>query len=369
MIRMKILVAMSGGVDSSVLAHMLHEQEHELVGVMMKLWTDPLAPVVQRAIPTKCCSVEHIQRARSVCDTLGIPFYVLNMEEEFKTKVVDPFLDAHKKGETPNPCIACNRTIKFGTLLEKAKELGCEKLATGHYARIATEIESNGTQRHLLLEGADAEKDQSYYLYELTQEKLSSILLPLGGMRKEEIFEMAKKYNVPMTAQYRESQDLCFFPEKDPNAFLRRYIQDIQPGDIRTEDDKKVGTHKGLPFYTIGQRKGLGIGGLIIPLHVSRKDSQTNTVYVAENGKDMKKSLTADNIHWISWSPRESQEVELLARVSSLGSKRKGTLKYSGNTGIFTFVTPVRGIASGQAIVLYKGQEILGGGRIASAIH
>lgn len=357
---------MSGGVDSSVLAHMLHAQGHDLVGVMMKLWTDPLAPVVQRAIPTKCCSVEHIQRARSVCNSLGIPFYVLNMEEEFKKKVVDPFLEAHTKGETPNPCIACNKTIKFGTLLEKAKELGCDKLATGHYARMRTDTQSDGTKRYVLLEGADPEKDQSYYLYALTQETLSSVLLPLGDMRKEEIFALAQHYNIPMTESYRESQDLCFFPEKDPNAFLGRYLKNIEPGDIRTEDDAKVGTHKGLPFYTIGQRKGLGIGGLQIPLHVSRKDTHTNTVYVAENGKDMRQSLEASEIHWISSSPKESQEIDFFARVSSLGIKKKGTLTYSGNSGTFTFESPVRGIAGGQAIVWYNGEEIVGGGRILS---
>jgi tRNA-specific 2-thiouridylase len=363
---MRILIAMSGGVDSSVLAHLLKEQGHDLVGVMMKLWTDPLAPEVQRAIPTKCCSVEHIQRARSVCDTLGIPFYVLNLEEEFKEQVVDPFLQSHTEGETPNPCIACNKTVKFGALLQKVQELGCDKLATGHYARIATETQSDGKSKHVLLEAEDSAKDQSYYLYTLTQEKLSKILFPLGNMKKEEVFALAQKYNVPLTEQYRESQDLCFFPEKDPSDFLRRYLPEIESGDIRTEDETKVGTHKGLPFYTVGQRKGLGIGGLQIPLHVSRKDTASNTLYVAENGEDMSKTLHAVQMHWISWSPNESQEVDFLARVSSLGEKRKGTLTYKGENGEFTFNEPVRGIAPGQSIVLYRGAEVVGGGRISS---
>lgn len=349
---MKILIALSGGVDSSVVAHLLHRQGHELIGVMMKLWTDPLAPAVTRALPTKCCSVEHIRRARSVCEKLAIPFYVLNLENEFKKQVVDPFLQGYRNGETPNPCIECNRTIKFGALLNKTEELGCDMLATGHYARIAEEIASDGSKRHLLLEALDVSKDQSYYLYTLTQEKLKRILFPLGTLRKEEVFGLAKQFDVPIPDYYRESQDLCFYPEKEPEAFLRRYI-DMEPGEIRTEDGMIVGSHKGLALYTIGQRRGLGIGGLKIPLHVVRKDTSANTITVAPDGADLESDVFTDSLHWISWVPEAAIPTEFEARVHSLGEKRKGLYSSVNDTHRFQFQDRIRGIAAGQSIVLY----------------
>lgn len=354
---MKILVAMSGGVDSSTIAHLLQEEGHELVGVMMKLWMDPLAPEVRRSIPTKCCSVEHIQRARNVCNDLGIPFYLVNLEDEFKEYVVDPFLESYAKGGTPNPCIACNRYIKFGMLLKKAAELGCDKIATGHYARISQD--ETGTCH--LLQAADAEKDQSYYLYGLDQAALQKILFPLGEMMKSDVYALAKKYAISIPETYRESQDLCFFPEKEPSAFLERYIPDIQPGDIVDEAGTVVGKHKGLPFYTIGQRKGLGIGGLQIPLHVQRKDPTTNTIYVAQDGADTESELFVDDMRWVADAPETSN---LQVRISSLGRMHSGKLDTSGDSSRFTFSKPVRGIANDQAIVFYQGDEVLGGGRI-----
>ena len=360
---MKILVAMSGGVDSSVVAHLLKEQGHDLIGVMMKLWTDPLAPTVRRALPTKCCSVEHIQRARSVCQTLDIPFYVLNLEEEFKEHVVDPFLKDYEEGKTPNPCINCNRTIKFGTLLEKMKELDCEKLATGHYARVAEEKTSDGKTRHLLLTALDHVKDQSYYLYSLTQDQLQHVLFPLGSMQKSDVFKCAKHYRIDIPDYYRESQDLCFFPEKEPTKFLQRYI-DTTPGAIKTVDGKTVGTHKGLPFYTIGQRKGLNIGGLKIPLHVVSKEQKSNTIFVAPDGEDLKSELSFKNCHWISIPPETGKDIPFEARISSLGTRYRGALHRKGETASFVFSSPVRGIAEGQSIVLYRGEEVVGGGVI-----
>lgn len=356
---------MSGGIDSSVLAHLLKEQGHELIGVRFTLWTDPLAPPMAQILPSKCCNAQTAARCKQVADDLDIPLNILDLEDEFKSNVVDPFLDGYREGRTPNPCIGCNRTIKFGRLLELAEELGCEKLATGHYARVAEEKQSDGSTRFVLLEAVDSLKDQSYYLYGLNQDQLSKVLFPLGSMHKEEIFELAQSYGVPYDPMsYRESQDLCFFPEKEPEAFLKRYIPDAAPGSIKLEDDTEVGTHKGIPFYTIGQRKGLGIGGLKIPLHVTRKDPESNTIYVAPDGDDMSDSLSAVDLRWVSWSPKTDTEVEFEARISSLGKRYKTYITHDGNTLKCRFNKGLRGIAAGQSVVLYRGEEVVGGGVI-----
>ena len=214
-----------------------------------------------------------------------------------------------------------------------------------------------------LLQAADEEKDQSYYLYALDQTILSKVLFPLGAIQKQDVFKLAQKYEVPMSDSYRESQDLCFFPEKDPSAFLERYLPDIQEGDIQTEDGETIGTHRGLPFYTIGQRKGLGIGGLKIPLHVKRKEPSTNTIIVAPDGEDCNDTLDAVDIQWVHTAPK-SPEMNVYVRINSLGEKLLGTLNFKGNSGSFHFKSPVRGIADDQAIVFYEGDEVLGGGRI-----
>ncbi|MCA9371085.1 MAG: tRNA 2-thiouridine(34) synthase MnmA, partial [Candidatus Peregrinibacteria bacterium] len=245
-------------------------------------------------------------------------------------------------------------------LIELMEKLGCDKLATGHYARIVNE-----EHVYHLLEAVDQEKDQSYYLYGLSQEQLSKILFPLGSLQKQEVFALAKKYNVPYDeVSYRESQDLCFFPEKEPEEFLKRHITDATPGDIRLEDETVVGTHKGIPFYTIGQRKGLGIGGLTIPLYVTRKRADTNTIYVAEDGADFKIDLIAKDLRWISWIPEKNSEIELEVRIHSHGNRHSGMLRHDGKYMFFRFNKGLRGIAPGQSIVLYHGQEIVGGGTI-----
>ena len=350
---------MSGGVDSSVVAHLLHEQGHEVIGVMMKLWTDPLAPHVRRTLPKKCCSIEHIQRARTVCASLDVPFYVVNMEQEFKDQVVDFFLDGYENGTTPNPCIECNKKIKFGILLQKAEELGCEKIATGHYVKT---VDNNSTLA--LHQAEDTSRDQSYYLYTLTQEKLQKCIFPLGNMLKKDVFALAEKYGVPIPEEYAESEDLCFYPEKEPTAFLQRHLSSIQAGDIKNEEGEVLGRHKGLPFYTIGQRKGLGIGGLKIPLHVTKKDKDSNTIYVAPSGADLEYRLQANNVNWIEKAPT-SPNSELTMRINSLGKKYTGKLEVDGDMFTFTFDEAVRGIAPGQSAVLYDNDRVIGGGVIA----
>ncbi len=363
---MRILVALSGGIDSSVVAHLLAEQGHELVGVRFTLWSDPLAPSVAQILPTKCCNAQTAMRAKSVARTLGIPYHIIDLEKEFKEEVVDPFLEGYRNGLTPNPCIRCNRTIKFGKLLSFAKELGCEAMATGHYARTAEETLPDGSQRRVLLEAIDPSKDQSYYLYGLTQEQLSYALFPLGGMYKADVYELAKKYNVPHDEEYRESQDLCFFPEKHPEEFLKRYLTDaIKPGQIVRRDGTVVGTHDGIALYTVGQRRGLGIGGLKIPLEVVEKRSTDNTLVVAEQGSELVSDISLTDLRFVSWAPKQDQEEAFECRIRSLSSKIHGNLRYTGNSGVFTLENAHARVAAGQSLVLYRGQEVVGGGVIA----
>ncbi len=359
---MKTLIALSGGIDSSTVAHLLHKEGHELVGVRFQLWTDPLAPALAEVLPSKCCNAQTASRTQFVAKQLGIPLHIVDLQEEFKASVVDPFLAGYAEGLTPNPCINCNREIKFGKLLELMKAYGCERLATGHYARVAREELSGGTSRMLLLEAVDQAKDQSYYMYGLTQEQLSSVLFPLGGMHKSDVYALAQRFGVPFDDEtYRESQDLCFFPEKTPEAFFKRYLGDaLVPGNIVRRDGTVVGTHEGLPLYTVGQRRGLGIGGLKVPLEVVAKHTQSNTLIVEEKGREQKQSVDLTDLRFVSWEPENDAAFE--ARVRSLSVRLHGRLVYTGTTGRFTFDHPVSPPAPGQSLVLYRGEEVVGGG-------
>jgi len=370
---MRVLVALSGGIDSSVVAYLLKRAGHELVAVRFLLWTDPLAPALAEILPSKCCTTQNAMRAQKVAETLSIPYHIVDLSEEFKSSVVDPYLESHRKGLTPNPCIGCNRTIKFGKLIELMREYGCEKLATGHYARVAVEESASAAEVHeaplrrcLLLEAVDKTKDQSYYLYGLSQEQLSHCLFPLGAMQKSQVYGLAKEFGVPFDdISYRESQDLCFFPEKTPEEFLKRHLSDaLKPGPIVRRDGTVMGTHEGLALYTLGQRKGLGIGGLKIPLEVVEKRTQENALVVADRGSEQVNDVTIGDIAWVSWKPEESLEAPFECRTRSLSTKHRGVLSYSGTKGVFRLTTPLPPQSPGQALVLYRGEEIVGGGII-----
>lgn len=363
---MRILLAMSGGVDSSVVAHMLREQGHDVIGVRFTLWTDPLAPAIAQVLPTKCCTTQNIARADKVAKKLKIPLHIVDLEQEFKKTVVDPYLEAHLRGETPNPCIGCNRNIKFGRLLKLMNEYGCEKLATGHYARVWKETGSDGTEYYILAEAEDRKKDQSYYLYGLTQDQLAHVTLPLGNMMKADVYALAKRYDVPLPSSYRESQDLCFFPEKKPKAFLMRHLKNaLKPGEIIRRDGTVVGTHDGIGLYTVGQRRGLRIGGLSIPLEIVEKDPVKNRLIVADKGFETTTSVTLHDLRFVTWTPKENVAEKFDSRTRSLSAKKSGTLTVRGVTATYTFDTPTGPQSKGQSLVLYRGAEVIGGGVIA----
>lgn len=366
---MKILVALSGGIDSSTIAHLLQREGHELVGVRFTLWSDPSAPPYAQILPSKCCNAQTAMRAKVTAEKLGIPYRIVDLEKEFYDSVVQPFLNGYAEGRTPNPCIGCNRSIKFGKLLELADELGCERIATGHYARVAREELPDGSHRHLLLEAVDAAKDQSYYLYGLTQEQLSRILFPLGGMRKSDVFALAQSFGVPYDdVSYQESMDLCFFPEKTPEEFLKRHLADaIRPGTIVRRDGTVVGRHDGLPLYTVGQRRGLGIGGLKIPLEVVEKRPGTNELVVEPKESERTSSILLSDVRWVSWKPADGEETSFECRVRSLSPRLRGTLRLERGSARFSFEQSVSPIAPGQSLVLYRGEEVVGGGVMEAA--
>lgn len=362
---MKVLVALSGGIDSSVALHLLSRRGAQCIGVMMKFWMDPTAPPTEHVRENRCCSLEHERRARHICSSLGIPFYVFNAEEPFLAHVVQPFLEEYARGRTPNPCIACNKHLKFGVLLTLAKRLQCDKIATGHFARIRRTLRQQGT-RFDLLEAMDRTKDQSYYLYRLTQRELQRIEFPLGNMRKSEVFTLAKTFGIPLPSGYRESGDLCFFPERSPLAFLRRYIRNIPRGPLKLLDDTVIGTHDGLPFYTEGQRRGVHGGGTAHPLRIVFKEQKSNTIFVSSNRDLHISGCILSKVSWVSGIP---ENFSLTARTRSLQPRVSGTLSRKGSRWQFKFRDPLETVSPGQSLVLYDGKRVVGGGIIDTPIR
>lgn len=354
----KVVVAMSGGIDSSVAAVLLKKTGFNIIGVFMKFW---MAPEKNGLIGTwnRCCSPEAENRARKVAQILNIPFYVFNFEKEFKRGVVNYFLNGYKNGITPNPCVVCNKEIKFGLLLKKALILGTDFVATGHYARLQKKAD-----RIHLLRGKDKKKDQSYFLWQLNQKQLKHILFPLGNYNKTQVRNLAKKFNLPVL-DTPESMEVCFI-KTTINDFLAQCIKP-KPGPILTIEGKKIGQHQGLPFYTIGQRKEIKLSGG--PFYVVDKNLKENTLIVTHflNTKSLyKKNLIAQNVNWISGKePKLPLKIKAQIRyghraISSTITKRLKTENFE-----LVFNKPQRAITPGQSVVFYQNQELLAGGIIA----
>lgn len=353
MMKTKVAIGLSGGVDSSVAAYLLKQQGYDVVGLHMKLH-EGIDPLHSRA----CCSLDSSLDARMVAHQLDIPFYVINLKDDFKRYVMDPFIQEYQCGRTPNPCIECNKFIKFGAFLEKAKQLGCDKLATGHYATIYKE-----DGRFRIKQARDSAKDQTYMLYGLTQEQLSHIIMPLGDIdSKDEVRRIALELNLT-AATAQDSQDICFVPDDDHIAFLQEEVGSFESGDF-VLDDEIIGQHPGIEHFTIGQRKGLGISWKE-PLYVTKLEPIGRKVHLGRSQDVLGKSLAGSNLNLIyeELAPGDIREVD--AKIRYAQAPAAAWLKI-GEKGQFQldFKENVRAISPGQSVVFYLGDDLYGGGII-----
>ena len=351
------LIAMSGGVDSSVAAHLMLEAGFKpCIGVTMKLLRNEDVGV----LPEKgCCALDDAEDARSVACALGVPHYVFNYTEVFRQSVIENFVREYERGRTPNPCVECNRHLKFGALLRRADELGCRYVATGHYARIEREED---TGRFLLKKALDPAKDQSYVLYMLTQEQLARVRFPLGTLRKSETRSIAQRLGL-CSAGKRESQDVCFIPDGDYPAFLARWSgKPLPEGDFLDPEGRVLGRHRGAAAYTLGQRRGLGLP-MGERVYVVSKDMAANTVTVGPEKLLFRDALRAEGMNWIVTPP--AGPFRSKAKIRYRAPEAAATVTPLGNSGaVIVFDAPQRAVTPGQAVVLYDGDTVLGGGTI-----
>ena len=351
----RALIAMSGGVDSSVAAYLMKQRGFDCIGVTMKLFSNE---EIGCSRAKTCCSLEDVEDARSVAYRLGIPYYVFNFTEDFGRQVIDRFVAAYENGATPNPCIDCNRYLKFERLYRRAAELGCGRVATGHYAR----IEKQG-DRYLLKKASDESKDQSYVLYAMTQEQLAHTAFPCGALSKTQTRQIAEEQGF-LNAEKPDSQDICFVPDGDYAAFIRRYTGKSYPdGPFVTTQGTIVGRHRGIIHYTVGQRKGLGVSS-DRPLYVQSIDAAKNTVVLGENRELFGTELNAVNFNWIAFeTPPDILRAK--AKIRYRHREQWATVEVTGkNTVHLVFDAPQRAVTRGQAVVLYDGDTVLGGGEI-----
>jgi tRNA-specific 2-thiouridylase len=351
----KVVVAMSGGVDSSVAAALLKEQGYEVIGMMMRLWSEP-----GKEESNRCCTPDSMAQARRVAAILDIPFYVVDAKDVFRETVVEYFLEGYARGETPNPCLVCNRKIRWTFLLDHALTMGAEYMATGHYVRIRRT--AGGTSE--LLRAVDHSKDQSYVLHVLGQDKLKHALFPVGDYSKTEIRAIAEKHGLP-TATRKDSQDLCFLAGEDYRNFLQRNASEmLKPGEIVTREGISLGGHSGLANYTIGQRKGLGLASPV-PLYVLGKNAESNALIVGTQDELGSLELTARDVNWVNGeTPAESFRADVKIRYTAKEAEALVT-PVGGNQVQVRFDAPQRDITAGQAAVFYQGDLLIGGGLIA----
>ncbi len=362
-----MIIAMSGGVDSSTAAALLKEEGYEVIGLTMHLWDQTQDG---KGSFGRCCSPDDIHDARRVADQLGISHYVVNLKKAFEETVVNNFVEEYLKGRTPNPCIHCNDRIKFGFLLRKAKELGAEALATGHYARIvqAPHRHHQKVERNLLLRGRDRNKDQSYFLFTLTQEQMDRVIFPLGEKSKAEVRQEALKLGLRV-AKKAESQEVCFIPDDDYRRFLeaRKGNGILKPGEIVDRQGKILGFHQGLHSYTIGQRHGLGIAAPH-PYYVLALDCESNRVVAGSKDELQANGLVAGGMNWISF-PELEGKVEALVQIRYRHPGVPAVISPLGEGKVRAdFQIPQKSVTPGQAAVFYRGDEVLGGGWIERGI-
>lgn len=352
-----VAVGMSGGVDSTATAYLLLKEGYKVIGLHMKL-NDEIDPLHSRA----CCSLDSSLDARMAADALGIPLYVINLVEPFKVKVIEPFIRDYQQGITPNPCVECNKYIKFGALLDKAKQLGADYIATGHYATIYLQ-----DGRYRMKKAKEEQKDQTYMLYGLSQEVLSRVLMPLGQVEnKEEVRAMVKEIH-QKSSENPDSQDICFIPDDDHSAFLIDQGVKSIPGDFLVGDEI-IGTHKGIEHYTVGQRKGLGVS-YKHPLYVTGIDADTHRVHLGTNQETYSKGLVATDVNFIYEELPVGESRELSAKVRYSQQSYRATITRLKEDEIrVIFSEPVRAVTPGQSVVLYYGDDLYGGGIIKESI-
>jgi tRNA-specific 2-thiouridylase len=353
----RVVVAMSGGVDSSVTAALLHEQGYEVIGVTMKLWEGPAATA---AHPKTCCTLDDVSDARRVAMQLGIPFYVVNFKDQFARHVIDYFVASYSQGYTPNPCVQCNRHLKFTALRQRAQQLEARWIATGHYAS----VRRGDDDRYYIQRGVDSAKDQSYFLFDLTQEQLQATLLPLGALRKEQVRQHAARLALRV-AEKPESQEICFIPDGDYRRFLRPRLASAayHPGPIVNTAGEVLGEHQGLPFYTVGQRRGLGLAAMQ-PLYVTGIEPQRNTLVVGQRHEALCATFEVERLNWMQPAPRHALRTTVQIRYRHWPVSAE-VWPVAPDRVRVRLQEPQFAVTPGQAAVFYDGETVIGGGWIS----